>query len=54
MAPWSRPEPDRTHDVAAATENAVRDIDHSSAHEDAELVQAFLWVAWPTLEAQNQ
>jgi hypothetical protein len=54
MAPWSRPEPDRTQPVAAAIERAVRDIDNSSAHEDVELVEALLWFAWPTIEAQNQ
>jgi hypothetical protein len=54
MIPWSRPEPDRTQYMAAATERAVREIDKSSASEDAGLVAAFMAVAWPTLEAQNQ
>jgi hypothetical protein len=55
MSAWSRrPEPDRRQPVAAAAENAVRDIDDSSSNEDAALVEAFLWIAWPTLQAQNQ
>jgi hypothetical protein len=54
MPRWSRPEPDRLQHLAVATENAVRDIDNSSAQGDAGLVEAFLWVAWPTLQAQNQ
>ena len=54
MPPWRRPEPDRTQHVAVVTERAVRDIDKSSAHEDAGLAAAFMAVAWPTLEAQNQ
>jgi hypothetical protein len=54
MHPWSHREPDRTQHVAAATERAVRDIDESSAREDAGLAAAFMAVAWPTLQAQNQ
>jgi hypothetical protein len=54
MPRWSGPEPDRTQHAAAATERALRDIDQSSAHEDAGLAAAFMAVAWPTLEAQNQ
>ncbi|HEX4008462.1 MAG TPA: hypothetical protein VHX62_00555 [Solirubrobacteraceae bacterium] len=40
--------------MALAAETAVRDIDASTAFEDANLIEAFLWVAWPTLQAQNQ
>jgi hypothetical protein len=54
MHPWSHREPDRTQHVAAATERAVRDIDESSAREDAGLAAAFMAVAWPTVQAQNQ
>jgi hypothetical protein len=54
MAPWSRPEPDRTQPMAVATERAMREIDKSSASEDAGLAAAFMAIAWPTLEAQNQ
>jgi hypothetical protein len=54
MSAWNRPEPDRLQDLGVATETAVRAIDSSSAQEDAGLVEAFLWVAWPTLQAQNQ
>jgi hypothetical protein len=54
MPPWSRPDPDRTRDVAVVTERALRDIDKSSAREDGALAAAFMSVAWPTLEAQNQ
>lgn len=54
MILWSHPEPDRAQHMAVATERAVRDIDESSMYEDAGLASAFLAVAWPTLEAQNQ
>jgi hypothetical protein len=54
MIPWSHPEPDRTQHDALATERAVRDIDQSSAQEDAGLAAAFMAIAWPTVQAQNQ
>jgi hypothetical protein len=54
MTPWNRPEPDPVPNVAVAARTAVRDIDRSNAREDAQLVEAFLWAAWPTLQAQNQ
>ena len=54
MPPWSGREPDRTQHLAEVTERALRDIDKSSTHEDAGLAAAFMAVAWPTLEAQNQ
>jgi hypothetical protein len=40
--------------VAVATEKAIRDINNSSASEGTSLAEAFMWVAWPTLQAQNQ
>jgi hypothetical protein len=54
MIPWSHPEPDRTQHVAVVTERALRDIDKSSTREDGALAAAFMSVAWPTLQAQNQ
>jgi hypothetical protein len=54
MPPWSRREPERLPDLAAAGRDALHDIDGRSQQDTEALLSVLMWAAWPTPDGQSQ